>query len=601
MLTITLGNLPSFIRRVFYSCSFSIALIISSIVITNLVLVNQVHAEDEVKLRDLKYGTILFDYYQQNYFSSLIGYEVANSRDELNYQINEARLLHGGMTLSYGLPDEAESIFEQLLNANTSTEDAASQIEISDEVRNKAWFYLAKMYYHKGEAEKAATTLGYIHGDIPRDIHNEFNYLATLINIRNNNLNSVEKALGSVMKGSVFEPYLIFNLASSQLKKGDIESSQSNFAKVIEYGKSHPQEEFQVLADRAMQALAHIDIEQENLLGAWAHLQFVRTTGLYSNRALLSYGWTAIKLERYDVAIPALSALDHRSISIAEVQEAKVLLAHLYEQQGAPRTALKQYLLAERAFAGGIQSIDSARRIIAGQRIPEEFVINLDAMMDETDWYGSEPSLDYNKLTPFLIELMSSNAFHIVLKELRDLYALRENLNYWSQQAQEHRLIISHRHQGWSSDSLRDFVSDSKIQKDAMEIKISELGLHAKTLSVKEQDRFAPLLDATKDDFKFLETNFAKIAKIEKPYEESENTLRWMAKLHKRIEHQLTQTEQMIKKLENVMRIVVNAELDKHEERMRYYWAQARLGKARLYDQTLNTIEEDALQQAGPQ
>jgi ABC-type enterochelin transport system substrate-binding protein len=134
-----------------------------------------------------------------------------------------------------------------------------------------------------------------------------------------------------------------------------------------------------------------------------------------------------------------------------------------------------------------------------------------------------------------------------------------------------------------------------------MEIQISELGLHAKTLSVKEQNRFAPLLDATKDDFKFLETNFTKIAKIEKPYEESENTLRWMAKLHKRIEHQLTQTEQMIKKLENVMRIVVNAELDKHEERMRYYWAQARLGKARLYDQTLNTIEEDALQQAGPQ
>ncbi|CCK76848.1 conserved hypothetical protein [Oleispira antarctica RB-8] len=564
-------------------------------------MVSQVNAEDEIKLRDLKYGTILFDYYQQNYFASLIGYEVANSRGELNHQIDEARLLHGGMTLSYGLPDEAENIFQQLLNADNSRDSERSNVEISDEVRNKAWFYLAKMYYHKGEAKKAATTLGYIQGDIPSVIHNEYNYLATLINIRNKNLSSVEKALNSVMKGSVFEPYLIFNLASSQLTNGDTKSSEVNFQKVVDYGNTHPKEEFQVLADRAKQALAHIDVEQGDLLSAWAHLQFVRTTGLYSNRALLSYGWTAIKLERYDIAIPALSALDHRSISIAEVQEAKVLLAHLYEQQSAPRTALKQYLLAERAFASGIESIDSARRIIAGQRIPEEFVINLDAMMDETDWYGSEPSLDYNKLTPFLIELMSSNSFHIVLKELRDLYALRENLNYWSRQAQEHQLIISHRHQGWSSETLRDFVSASKKEKDVMEIQISELGLHAKTLSVKEQNRFAPLLDATKDDFKFLETNFAKIAKIEKPYQESEKTLRWMARLHKRIEHQLQQTDRMIKKLENVMRIVVNAELDKHEERMRYYWAQARLGKARLYDQTLNTIEEDALQQAGPQ
>jgi hypothetical protein len=134
-----------------------------------------------------------------------------------------------------------------------------------------------------------------------------------------------------------------------------------------------------------------------------------------------------------------------------------------------------------------------------------------------------------------------------------------------------------------------------------MEVEISELALHAKTLSVKEQDRFAPLLDSTKDDFKFLETNFTKIEKIKKPYKESEKTLLWMAKLHERIHQQLIQTDNMIKKLESVMRIVVNAELDKHEERMRYYWAQARLGKARLYDQTLNSIEEDALQQAGPQ
>ena len=566
--------------------------------------ISTVHAnsDEEVKLRDLKYGTILFDYYQQNYFASLIGYEVANSRGELNHQIDEARLLHGGMTLSYGLPDEAESIFQQLLNAKDKKEISEEiNEEINEEVRNKAWFYLAKMYYHKGEANKAGETLNYISGDIPQDIHNEYNYLATLINIRNKNLTSAEEALNSVMKGSVFEPYLIFNLASSQLKNGDTPNSEVNFQKVIDYGTNHPEEEFQVLADRAKQALAHIDIEQENLLAAWLHLQFVRTTGLYSNRALLSYGWSAIKLERYDIAIPALRALDRRSISIAEVQEAKVLLGHLYEQQKAPRTALKQYLLAEKSFASGIESIESARRVIAGQRIPEEFVINLDAMMDETDWYGSQPSLDYNKLTPFLIDLMSSNSFHVVLKELRDLYALRENLSYWSRQAQEHQLIIRHRRQGWSSERLGSFIDDSRIQKDAMEVEISELALHAKTLSVKEQDRFAPLLDSTKDDFKFLETNFTKIEKIKKPYKESEKTLLWMAKLHERIHQQLIQTDNMIKKLESVMRIVVNAELDKHEERMRYYWAQARLGKARLYDQTLNSIEEDALQQAGPQ
>ena len=181
-------NTLQFIFRDLFPRLLLTGFIASGLVFTSLIASMQANADEEIKLRDLKYGTILFDYYQQNYFASLIGYEVANSRGELNHQINEALLLNGGMTLSYGLPDDAESIFKKLLgvkgaDANTEKPD----INITDEVRNKAWFYLAKMYYHKGEGKKAAVTLGYIHGDIPSDIQNEFNYLETHINIHKNN------------------------------------------------------------------------------------------------------------------------------------------------------------------------------------------------------------------------------------------------------------------------------------------------------------------------------------------------------------------------------------------------------------------------------
>lgn len=538
-------------------------------------------ASSAERLRDLKFGTILFDYYQQNYFNSLIGYEVAKARGELQNQKNEARLLQGGMTLSYGLPQQAEAIFLELLEQQVSKPD-----------QNKAWFYLAKLYYQKGETDKAAATLSQVNGEIPDEIVREYNYLATLINIKNDHLEVAGNSIDMIAKGSVYEPYLRFNLAASQLAAGNLSDSESNFKRVIRYADSHSDEEFVVLADRAKQALAHVDINQGDLLAAWQDLQNVRTTGLYSNRALLSYGWTAIKLERYTQAIPALKALDRRSISIAEVQEAKVLLAHLYEQQGAHRTALKQYLLAEKAFAQGVDAIAGARRVIAGQRIPQEFVRNLEAMMDETDWYGSEPSLDYNKLTPFLIELMSSNPFHIVIKELRDLYALQDNLSYWRRQANEHQLIIRHRQQGWSSESLAKFVSRQQQRKDQMEIMVSELELHSVALNVEEQQRFEPMLEAVRDDFDQMEKMLKKIKRIEKPYRESEEKLAWMAELHNRIDIKLARVNGLIKKLENVMRKVVNAELDKHEERMKYYWAQARLGKARLYDRTLMNLEQ---------
>lgn len=541
-------------------------------------------------VKDLKYGTILFDYYQQNYFAALVGYEYAKATNELQENADDARLLQGGMTLSYGLPDHAQVIFNDLLNGN-----------VDDAIANKAWYFLAKLYYQKGQVDAAANNLERIQGHVPDEIAEEFNYLATLINIRNMHLDTVENSLSKMAKNSAYEPYLIFNLAITQLRNNQIQDSKRNLNKVIDYAKLHKAEEFAVLADRAKQALSHIEVENNNLLGAWQYLQNVRTTGLYSNRALLSYGWTAIKLKRFSQAVPALKALDRRSISIAEVQEAKVLLAHLYEQQGASRSALKQYLLAEKAFSQGVDSIAKARKVIAGQRIPEEFVVNLEDMMDETDWYGSEPSLDYNKLTPFLIELMSSNSFHSVIKELRDLYALRNNLSYWGRQALEHQLIIQYRQQGLTSKGIGEFVLQAQVQQEQLENEISDLRLHTMTLEVEEQERFAALLESTDQSFTFLEDKLSKIQSIKEPYRQSEENVRWAKKLHNRIKQKLTVTDALIDKLEQVMRIVVNAELDNHEERMRYYWAQARLGKARLYDQTLNNIEDDRMRNTGEQ
>lgn len=540
------------------------------------------------KVKDLKYGGILFDYYQQDYFQALVGYEYAKATNELEHNAEEARLLQGGMTLSYGLPDEAQRIFKELLDE-----------KVPQESRNKAWFYLAKLYYQKGEVFNAAKNLSRIQGSVPKDVAEEFNYLATLINIKNQHFDAAVSALKFVGKNSVYEPYLVFNLAISQLNSGQEEACRENLLKVIEFGKQRPEEEFLVLADRAKQALAHLSVQNNNLIEAWGFLQNVRTTGLYSNRALLSYGWTAIKLKQFNQAIPALKALNKRSISIPEVQEAKVLLGHLYEQKGATRTALKQYLLAEKSFKEGVDSISHARKVIAGQRIPEEFVVNLEAMMDETDWYGSEPSIDYTKLTPFLVELMSSNPFHSVIKELRDLYAIRNNLKYWSRQALEHQLIIKHRQQGLTSKIIQGFIAKTERKQEMFENEISDLRLHTMTLEVEEQDRFASIIESTDKSFEFLDDKLTKVKAIKEPFRQSEKNVRWAKKLHNRIRKKLVNTNKLIKKLEHVMRIVVNAELDNHEERMRYYWAQARLGKARLYDRTLNNIENEQMKKTG--
>ncbi len=532
-------------------------------------------------VRDLEYGGILFDYYQQDYFSALVQYEYAHSKQALPHDGDKARLLKGGMTLSYGLADEAEQIFRQLLTP-----------AVAEEERNRAWFYLAKLYYQKADIGKAANALVQIGGNIPRDITEEYNYLATLINIRNSQIGAASAGIDMLSADSKYQPYLIYNLAIRQLQNDDRDAAMASLRRVMDISTRRKDTEFLVLADRARHALARLSLEHGEPLSAWNYLKGVRTTGLYSNRALLTYAWAAIKLQNYEQAVPALKLLDQRSIALPETQEAKVLLAHVYETQGANRSALKQYLLAEKHFKDGLSAIEHAREVIASQEIPQEFVINLEAMLDESDWYGMQPSLDYNKLTPFLTELIASNNFYSVIKELRDLYGVRRNLEFWQMQTHEHELIIRIRRDQTGMDRLMADVRKSQQQFDGYKNGLQELRLTTLTLPEWDQERFESLWQNTMQELDLVGDKVSQVAAIRTPYRLSYGLEKSARQLAGRVNQELANTNQLVRALEKVMRSVIRAELDKHEERIRYYWAQARLGKARLYDKALNNLEE---------
>lgn len=532
-------------------------------------------------VKDLDYGTILFDYYQQDYFAALVQYEYAADKHMLQHHGDDARLLQGGMTLSYGLAKEAAAIFRDLLTP-----------QVAELQRNRAWFYLAKLHYQKADMVSSAHALMQIKGDVPADIAEEFNYLATLINIHNRQLDAANSVISQLSVSAQYQPYLIYNLAISQLQIGNIEAAVSNLTKVMAITEVRKETELAVLADRARHALAQLAISQQNLMSAWGYLQGVRTSGLYSNRALLTYGWAAIKLQRYPEAVPALQLLDKRSIAIAEVQEAKVLLAHVYETQGAKRSALKQYLLAEKDFKEGLNAIGIARRAIASQEIPQEFVINLEAMLDESDWYGMQPSLDYNKLTPFLIELMASNSFYSVIKELRDLYGLRRNLEYWQMQTHEHELIIRARRSQSGMEKLMVQVKGSEKAFSAYKNDMTDLKLTSLTLPEWDQERFTSLWQNSFKELEVVNDKLQSVLAIKTPYRMSYNLEKQAKDLAAVVDKELKNTNDLVKSLERVMRAVIKAELDKHEERMKYYWAQARLGKARLYDTALTNLDE---------
>ncbi|TQV74209.1 tetratricopeptide repeat protein [Exilibacterium tricleocarpae] len=528
---------------------------------------------------DLEWGNVLFDYYQQDYFSALIEYEYAHAIDNPLAHSKSGRLLQGGMLLSYGIPDDSHDIFQSLLNENTDTP-----------VRNAAWYYLANLLYHKSDITKAYEALQKISGEIPKELHTEYHYLATLIKNSGEHLPGTEKILSTLPKNNPHYAYVLFNYAISQLQVGNGEDAVINLERVAGLSNSSP--ELANLGDRARHGLSQLALKQGNLPAAWSHLQSIRTTGLYSNRGLLTYAWTAIKLKQFNDAIAALQILNDRSIAIPEVQEAKVLLAHLYEQEGSPRKALKSNLLAIEAFDEGLAAVTEARRIIGLQDVPKEFISNFDVIVGQSDWYAIEPTVDYQKLTPFVIDLTASHAFSETLKELSDLYTIQKNLQYWDLQSTEHRLILDNASRKRLYDDQQALIAQRDKLKTALQNQKSDLKLFSLTLEEDDQEKLTALIDSIESELTQLNSRVEQLKKIKRPYQQPASYKTMVAGNHRHIKNKLKETKKYIETLEPVMRNLVNSELDRHEERMQYYLAQSRLAKARLYDTTLMTLDK---------
>ena len=97
------------------------------------------------------YGDTLFHFYQDRSFTAITGLMVSQHFGRIAPHDDEAEVLRGGMLLSYGLHDEAESVFLRLI-----------EHKATPAVQNRAWFYLARLRHQRGLPEQAVAALARI-------------------------------------------------------------------------------------------------------------------------------------------------------------------------------------------------------------------------------------------------------------------------------------------------------------------------------------------------------------------------------------------------------------------------------------------------------
>ena len=346
-------------------------------------------------------------------------------------------------------------------------------------------------------------------------------------------------------------------------------------------------------------AIAYLDSESNNPENAFDNINQVSTSGFISNRALLGSGWTSVNNGDYRTALTPLKVLQSRSMAIPEVQEAVLLIPHVYEKLGLNGRAADGFIKAYARYSSALDQLTEARNTLRDADMLELFVRNLDEILNDSDWFGTAPSVSLNSLSPFLIDLMSDHSFQSVLKELRDLYAIRNNLESWKKRRNDFDIMLNARLLSTDINEQSSQIESASQQQAELQKELAALSDHAEFLDAEERERVQWLLG----DIRFeIEGASRVVAQLESPPSFKATTREYAGVLDscmKRLDGELERTNVLVEKVEQVMLELVNAELNIHEERLKYYRVQSHLAKVRILDSSLADLEPDHYRQTG--
>ena len=427
-------------------------------------------------VKDPHYGDTLFHFYQDHYFTSVTSLMVSQHFNRVSKHADEAEVLRGGLLLSYGMHKEAGEIFALLIEKGAAPP-----------VRDRAWFFLAKIRYQRGLYAEADDALGRIEKNLPPDLEEERVLLkanvamargdyATAVTV----LNSMADPAKEISTGTTSAAlYARYNLGVALVRSGN---STGGSALLDQLGKAPtpPQatEEFRSLRDKANVALGFAALQDNKPEAAGPFLERVRLNGSQSNKALLGFGWASASLKDHKKALVPWTELSQRDTSDSAVLEASIALPYAFGQLGAYGQALERYTAAitvyERENTGLDESIVAIRagKLVDGllERNPGE----------EMGWFWSIRELPQMPHGGHLTQVLSQHEFQEAFKNYRDLQFLTRNLQQWKDSLAVFGDVLDNRRKAYA-DRLPQFLAKAR------DTGLNELSLRGATLATELQ------------------------------------------------------------------------------------------------------------------
>jgi hypothetical protein len=405
------------------------------------------------RIQDLHYGDVLFYFYQDDDFEAITRLNAYEQWGLMPHHSAESQLLLGGLYLSLGLHNEAGRRFEELLTPQTP-----------EVVRNKAWFYLAKVWYARGYLDRAEQAIRQVKGRLPTQLEAEKQHLFANILLRLGRFDEAVALLRNWRGPADWMAYAQFNLGVALVRENKLAEADPFLAQVGLMETQRP--ELMALKDRANLAIGFAHLQANEPEKALEALQRVRLNGPYSNKALLGTGWAEAALGKYQDALGPWMELRNRDLLDAAVQESYLAVPYAFGKLDAAGQSAEYYEQAVTSFdAEGVQLDQAIARIQSGNM--------LDTLLGQDQdthygWFWQLRNLPDAPESRYLYAVLAGHDFQEGLKNYRDLGYLGRTLDRWAESMQAFNNMIDTREKAYAERLPRAdaMLADGALDRD---------------------------------------------------------------------------------------------------------------------------------------
>jgi len=404
-----------------------------------------------IRVQDLHYGDVLFHFWadEDSGLEALTRLEAYNHWQRMPHHAIDAQLLAAGLYLQLTMHNEAGERFQTLLGDN-----------IPAAVRNKAWFYLGKIWYERGYYDRSEQALNRIQGALAPQLEAERMHLLVNVLMREGRYDDAIARLKSWQGPADWMAYARFNLGVALVRAGRLPEADPILTAVGTLQTDS--DELLTMRDKANLALGFAYLQADQAARARVPLERVRLDGPYSSRALLGDGWARAAQGDFRAALVPWLALHQRSLLDAAVQESYLAVPYAYGKLNAAAQAADYYESALQSFSSESDNLDAAvTRIHDGHMLDD--LLGGDKDM-RYGWVWQLKTLPDVPQSRYLYSLLADNDFQEGLKNYRDLNFLQHGLLKWDDSMEAFAAMIDTRERAYAERLPR---ADALLATDA--------------------------------------------------------------------------------------------------------------------------------------